>query len=80
MAEVQVAVRLRRKARADLGRVEGAAAWSATVPGWPAQRRCACLPAARSASTMFLMKLAAGAGAVAWLSLDIGVSGREGHP
>jgi hypothetical protein len=62
VAEVQVTVRLGREAGADLAGSSGAAAWSAAVPGRPAQRRWACLPAARSASTMFLMKLAAGAG------------------
>ena len=68
MAEVQVAVGFGRKAGADLCRIEGAAAWSCATPGRPAQRRWECLPAARSPSTIFLMKLAAGsAGASAGL-------------
>jgi hypothetical protein len=49
VADVQVAVRLRRKARADLRRIGRT--------GRPLQRRAAYLPPARSLSTIVRMKL-----------------------
>ena len=72
VAKVQVTVRLGRKTGAGPGRAARRHGRRPCRDAGPAALR-ACLPAARSASTMFLMKLAAGAGVLAgWFGLLTG--------
>jgi hypothetical protein len=73
VTEVQVSIRLRRKARADGRRIGRRTCMHPAGPGRPAQRRSEYLPAARSASTTWRMKLLveAGCGVCAGLGIRL---------